>query len=564
MNTNVQRTCLFLLGGWLGLSGCVDPGPIDPTVLGKYRQTMVLRSMESQPRDPGRLNPIGAGIESELKVVTVTVTDPETKIETKEEFLELTLEEAIHRTVANNLDIRALSFEPGMSREDMVIAAAVFDMVVFGGSTYSVEDERTNTFFDPTVLSKSHVFSVGVKQHMTTGADLKATYSLRRLETNTRYITKPTTYEPNFTLEMTQPLLRGTGPGEPGLATLRVARINHRIKEEEFRQGVETLVAETIVAYWTLRMERKELAIQKRLLKKTEDILVVLKIRAPVDATDLHLSQARASIAGRKAVIVRAEKTVRDIEDELVARMFGRQRAMGERRYPIKPVTLAQIGPIEIDGQSQLLAALKNNMDLSRLRLNVKKAGVIVRQAEQNILPQLNLTASATWMGLDKRRSVAHDQVFDSKYLSYGIGLVFEYPLGNRDAEAARRRARYERLQAVAALQSEAVKLAQKIKEKIREIERAQKTITIVQAVVKANKDKLKAIEALEEWKSVTPERLQLKLQTIEALGEYERNVEEAIIEYNKARVLLSWNTGTVLKQYGVVLVGSDEPGRDD
>ena len=44
------------------------------------------------------------------------------------------------RTLANNLDIQVVSFNPPISREQTIEAAAVFDYTVFGSTTYARTD----------------------------------------------------------------------------------------------------------------------------------------------------------------------------------------------------------------------------------------------------------------------------------------------------------------------------------------------------------------------------------------------------------------------------------------
>ena len=552
----MRLTGLLAVGVSLALAGCVDPGPIKRTDLNRYAEAMVLRSRQQDQGDRQPLNPIDADAVGRLDAST----DPATK----KTVVKLSLPDAVRRAVANNLDVRVTSFDPEISREEMVRAAAVFDMIVFSGVTYSVEDQRQNTVFDRTSLSKTHAFQVGVRKHTTTGADLTATYALTRLATSSAFVTRPTTYEPNFTLEMTQPLLRGAWQ-EVNLAALRVARINRRATEEAFRERVEAVVADTVSAYWALHVARRELAIQQNLLARTIKIHDKVELRRRIDATDVNVKQALASIAGRRALVIRAAKAVRDVEDALVQLMLGKQGAFA-KPFEIVPITPAQTDLVRLDADGQLVTALKHSSQLARARLAVQAAGINVRVAENGLLPTLNLNASATWMGQDKRRSVGNDQVLDSRYFSYSVGLLFEYPLGNRDAQATRRRARYQRLQSVTNLQNIAVQIARTVSERVREVARAHEDLQAVRAAVLANKAHLDAIEAVEKHKGrLTPEfLLNLKLQALESLGASERDVEQAIVDYNTALVQLSQVTGTVLKQYGVVLADADEAPGDN
>ena len=542
------------LTGWLGLTlclaaaGCVDPGPIKPTDLNKYAQAMVLRMQQRGENDPGRPDPMAADAVGSL----TTRVDPKTG----ETIVKLTIAEAVRRAVANNLDIRVMSFSPEISREEMTRAAAVFDTVVFAGAAYSVEDHRQNTLFDKTSLARSRAAHVGLRKHTITGADLMATYALTRIATNSTWNTEPTSYEPNFTLELTQPLLKGAGP-EVNLAALRVARIDRRTSEAAFKERVETVVADVMSAYWALRLARRDLEIQEELVTGTGEVLKTIELRTTIDTTDLHVKQVEASLAMQRARVIRAKKVVRDIESALVRLVLGKQIPTSAQ-VRIEPVSMPEtdLGKLKLDFNGQLLVALKKNSLLAQAKLAAEAAGINVRVAQKNLLPTLNLNASATWMGMDKQVRTGNDQILDSKYLSYSVGLVLEYPLGNREAEAARRRAKYERLQAIAHLQNVAVQIAQTTAESIRAVHRAYEELQAVKGAIIANKNHLDVMSKTPD--RFSPGALQRKLQALESLAGSQRDVEQSIVDYRTALIQLSRVTGTILKQYGVVLTDVD------
>ena len=56
------------------------------------------------------------------------------------------------------------------------------------------------------------------------------------------------------------------------------------------------------------------------------------------------------------------------------------------------------------------------------------------------------------------------------EYVSYAVGLTFEYPLGNRQRDAELMRRRLERSKAVSSLHSAADQVAVPVKEKARRV----------------------------------------------------------------------------------------------
>jgi len=166
------------------------------------------------------------------------------------------------------------------------------------------------------------------------------------------------------------------------------------------------------------------------------------------------------------------------------------------------------------------------------------------------------VTGSVSLQGLAKTSNAAHDQVFDGDQQSYSAGLIFEYPLGNRDAKAGLRRARLERTKAIMTLRNLAIQVGEQVKERVREVDTTYQELQAQRAVVTAAQAQLKALEDTEEiYAQLSPEFLNTKLSAQEDVANAERSTLEALVSYNTALITLSQVTGTVFGQYGVEVV---------
>lgn len=526
------------------LSGCVRPGKLDPGLIAQYQRAMARRGPQRRASHQGvdSLRPVGNG--PELKVIK----DPKTgKVQ-----IHLRLNEAVQRALANSLDIKVISFDPAISREEVIQAAAEFDYVVFGAFNYEVKDDRTDSAFAGG-HSEMRAWTGGIKQKTVTGGTWQLEWAWTRTWDDANFRTFPTRYEPTLKLEITQPLLRDAWPAL-NLATLRVARLSHRQSLAEFRQKVEEIVAEVIVTYWRLVQARREVRIQQSLLDKTRQTLKRIVDRMPIDATQVQVKQAESAVESRNAMLIRARKTILDVQDKLRRLLADRQiNLAGE--YEIVPTTDPNQVKVELNATDQLVTALRHNAVLAQARLAIQVADITVRVAKNQTLPRLDLTASTGLQGLGPSEIAAREQFNSGDYASYAVGMSLEIPIGNRERRAELRKRRWERLKAITTLQNLADQVAVEINNGVRQVSTTFEEMRAQRAAVEAGKVQLQALEDTERIRGrLSPEFLQVKLQAQETLAAAERAELQAIIDYNTALTDLARIAGTILDVHHVQL----------
>ena len=538
-----MRTVAAVLG-LVALAGCVRPGEIDPTVLNRYQRSMRLLGAERRGRDGlGPLRPaetIGPRLNVVRKDGKATV--------------ELTLQEAVQRALANSPLVRVVGFDPAISREEMIKAAAAFDAVVFGSYDYERIDERPVSVFGGG-QTDTQVLKAGARQDLVTGGSWAVTYSFSRMWDNSGYKTLAILYEPKLLLEVSQPLLRDAWP-QFNLAQLRIARANRRISESAFRTRVESVVTEVISAYLTLTRWRRALRIQEDLLRMAVETLERVKARAEIDATAVQIKQTEAAVANRKLSVIEARYQILKARDAL-ARLLADPQINLSADVEIVPVTPISKAPVVLDVADQLLTALANSPRLEQARLAIAVADINVEVAENQVLPKLNLVGSVGYQGLGGARHEAHENMGTLDYLSYSIGIAMEYPIGNRARRADLRKARFNRLEKIVELQDAADHVAQTVRDQVHLVRRHWQGIPLARAALGAARAELQALEHMEKIRGrLTPEFLQLKLRAQESVASAEVAEIDAIRFYNFSLVELHTATGTILKMQGVQIPG--------
>jgi len=139
------------------------------------------------------------------------------------------------------------------------------------------------------------------------------------------------------------------------------------------------------------------------------------------------------------------------------------------------------------------------------------------------------------------------------------LGDPLFHPLGNRAARAALRRQRLRRLKSVTEMRDMADKVAVAVREAVREIRTTFDEMNAQAAAVKASQLQLKALDVLEKkTERLTPEFLQVKLQTQESVARAQRAEIQARVSYHNALVQLTRITGTTLQLHNIRLAVDD------
>jgi len=466
-------------------------------------------------------------------------------------LVRLSLDDAIYRALGNNLDIRVVSYDPAVSREEMVKAAAAFDYLLFGSTRYAKNEEKSNSTAIGDI-TRTRDWAVGLRKHTVTGADWTLEWGMTRTwDTGTFGRLFNTRYEPTAALQVSQPLLRGAWP-EFNLAQLRVTRLNSKITDADFRAKVEETIAEVIHTYWLLIQARRELGIQEELLEETRKTHQRVRGRQIIDATRATIKQVEASVRIREAVLIRARKNILDIQDSL-ARLLGDPQINILNRAEVVPTSPLVGEKVHVSATEQLLTALRCNPLLEQARLAIAAAAINVSVAKNQTLPKLNLTASTGVTGLGRSPGNAGDKFLTGDYVSYSLGLELEYPIGNRQRLAGLRQRKLERTKTIVSMQNIADQIAVAVQERTRQIDTTYEENLAQRAAVAAAAIQLQALEDTERIRArLTPEFLRVKLQAQETLANAKRAELQALVDYNGAMADLARTTGTILELHRV------------
>ncbi len=479
-------------------------------------------------------------------------------------LVRLSLQDAVLAALATNPDIRVVSFDPAISREEMAMAAAVFDHAVFFDMNFKkVEGEADDPLGLYDNVQRARSWSAGVRQLAVTGASWTLRAALSR---NWDSSVMDGLYKSVAALEVTQPLLRGAWPAY-NLANVRIARLNSKVSDAWFRAEVERVVTEVTVAYWELVQARRTMLIRQRLLERTRQALEDLKARRRIDVPAARIRQAEVALRQRDAGLIDMRQVIGEVQNRLI-HLVPDPQLKAPPACEVVPVTAPLERKLQVNAGEQLMTAVRHNPLLEQTRLGIAAAKIGISVAENETLPILNLFAAVE--SQDFRRSLMKrgaDYTSGDCILGYQFDLLLDYPIGNRWAMARLRQAKFQHAQTIAAMQQTVNNLALEISEGIRRIRQAQERIEAQKVVAESAEAHIEALRDVEQIRGgVTAGFLRVKLRAQEDLAEAEEELQQAIFDYNSARAELNQTTGTALELHRIeialpALVGGARPG---
>ncbi|MDH7599996.1 MAG: TolC family protein [Sedimentisphaerales bacterium] len=533
-----RKACLI---GLLGLvCGCTFIGEpervlVDPQIL-ELQQSM------AQPKE--RLDLLAEDPNRSLGILMY----PRAKASTGPNEIHLTVEQAIAKALARSPQITIVSLDASIAQQAIIASKAELDPTLFGRYNLEENDQPQASAYE-IGRSSTRTTELGIKQRIPTGAEYALTYALTRTWDDLWYHGYQDRFTPVLAFQIRQPILRDAGT-KATLAGIDVAKLNHQIALLAFRQKAEELATEVLTAYWRLAQARQELQIQQEILQMASETLEKVKARVGIDATEIQVQQATFSLAMRRSQLVQAQRLVRDAQDRL-ARLISDPQMDLLSNYQIIPQEIPEPEDLSIDQHQALALAMSDNPAMTQARLALRVAQVNWDLARNQQQVRLDLVASASSQALGYKLAEPHEDLLEADKTSYAVGVVLEYPLGNRQrsAETARRRLEYNK--AVANLQDLADQLAVQVKERYRQVLAAMEELEVQTKAVEAARTQLQAITDSEPIRDrLTPEFLLVKLQAQDALAESMRARNRALAEYQIAVAELAQATGRVLGLY--------------
>ena len=467
--------------------------------------------------------------------------------------LPLSLEEAIIRTLANNYAIQVASYNPAVEITRVVEAEAAFDAVFFTNLNKNNIDRPSGSQLVSTDLDL-FTSQYGVRKLLPSGALVGTSYALNRTKSALAFQQINPEYTSNFIMEARQPLLRGFGI-DFNRSLITVAQNDRRIGDLAFGRQVRETIRAVEELYWRLVQARRDIVITARLMADFEAIYEYLEARQAFDITPVQLAATKANLEQARTDFILRRATVFDAEDRLTSIMNSDDVDLADD-IEIVPTSVPRLDPIMLDRLSEVQTALDRRQEIREQELRVDSAKILVGRQANLELPQLDLIFRTTYDGLGISADDSFDQLTQGNFIEYFIGVEFEYPIGNRAARAASKRARLQFDQQVSELRRVIEEVILDTNLSVRAVTTAYDAITPSFLSAEAREREVDSIVARAERKDFVV--LNQELGSRQSLADARRTMLLAMVQYNIALIDLERAKGTLLEYRNVVIPAAE------
>ncbi len=474
----------------------------------------------------------------------------------RQKQVHMSLEDALHRALANSYSIEVESYNPPISMTAVVAAEAAFDAVFFANITKNKVDRPTGSQLQSTDLD-AFSSSFGVAKSLPVGSRITTSYGLNRQKTTLSFQEINPEYFSNFVVQLDQPLLRGFGL-DNGLAEIRVSKKQKSISDLAFQIAVRDTLKSIEELYWSLVFARRDLVITTRLVMENEEIYKFLVARKDFDVTPVEIERSLANLQDSRLQLLQRKRSARDAEDNLIASMNDPELNLIDG-VEIVPTDFPKLDYVAIDRFAEVKEALAKNPELKQLELQIGINEIRVGQAHNAELPQLDLTFRYTVDGLAGTADRSFDKLTGNNFIEYFVGVNLNVPIGNRGPRASSRSARLAHSQAVSSLKNGMERLILAVNTAVRDVGTAYQAIPTALVGSEANERQVESIVARAERKDINT--LNSELGARQTLVNSRRVMLQAMVDYNLSLVRLEQAKGTLLNYYNVVI--PDQAGEE-
>jgi outer membrane protein TolC len=487
--------------------------------------------------------------------------------------LELSLDDAILRTLKNNLAVKVAEYGP--QNADLSIQAArekYYPSLAFSYSNRHSE-RASYSFLDiagTTSITKTGNFQGSINQTVPLGGRFTVTMTNSQTDTNQKGNTINPQYNTQLSLSFNQPLLRDFGAKMTN-RTIIVARNSFDVSELTFAKTIQDTVHTVTQTYWNLVYAVENLKVQETSLQLAKDFLaknqrsVEIGTLAPMDVLS-----AEAEVARIEAQILSAQSSVRNYEDQI--RNLMNLSAEEEKGFAaVVPTDKPKFEDRPVEFDQAIMIALDKRTDLRISKINLKTDELNFAYAKNQLLPNLSLNASYSSPGLSGTQllydgnplfgtvigtipggfSNAYKDTFAFKYPNWNISLSLDIPLSNFLSRASYAQSKLALDQALLEMENQQKSAVLEIRNAVRQLQTNFK-------LVQANKI---ARELAEKKLAAEEEKLRVGLSTNYFVLQYQRDLTSArvaelnaIINYNIAQSSLDRAMGTILETRNIKL----------
>jgi len=484
--------------------------------------------------------------------------------------ISLSLDEAIRQALENNLNVRISR----LARQSLGLGHSAARSVYLPnlGLDYNLQESinPSTTQLDGAQQNESDNmnYNLAFEQLLPFGARYSVGFNNNRFATNSAFSTFNPRYRSFLNAQVTQPLLRGFGQSSERRQIV-VTRNSERQGAMTFEQSVLDVLRDVHDAYWDLvfAIRNHEVAVQSldlaRDLLRNNQVQVEVGTMAPIDVL-----QAEAEVATREEAVILAEEQIRSGEDALKA-LIRDPDAPGFWDGGLRPTDAPAIEDYEVGPEEAIRIALERRPEVRSQRIQLDTDEYEIGYFRNQTRPQVDLVGSFQLTGVGGTRLVregffgqtvetipggygdALTELSGFDYRDWQLGLAFDFPLGNDQAQINHAQAQIDRNRQREAVRVQEITIAREVRAAVRQVETNRRRIDASRVARELEEQRLDAEEKKFEVGMTTSYFI---VQAQRDLAQARANELQATIDYMKAIVAAERAKGTLTERSQVTI----------
>lgn len=485
--------------------------------------------------------------------------------------LGLSLEDAIKMGLENNLDVQVERYSPLIAGKDEQIAWGAFDPTAFAEFGYldsKTPSASTLSGTNQVIDRKTDGFG-GLRGLLPLlGTHYEARFGSERETINVPFSSLSPEYNSNWTLAITQPVLRDLIWNQPW-TQVKTTRLLFEGSQENFRTAVMDTVRAIEDAYWNLIAAREEERVAEKSLETAKALLDQTRTQFEVGVVSkVEVTEAEAGLSQREVTLIRARNQYRNQQDALIDLILG-QGLRAASTLEIDPTdNPVEVITYEIELEAAVARAYENRPEVQVAQKEIQRQEVLLAFAKNQRLPALDGIFSAGQSGLSGNQN--------PDFVPFGGGAVppgqggyshtfadydgnpvytararFSIPIPNTSARKTVDRTEFELSRAETRLRRLEQNIILEVRTAARNLTASQEGINAAQDARRAADEQLRAERIRLEYGESTPFDV---LQREEQLVDRETELINAYRAYRLSVTGLDRAQGTILRNRNIAI----------
>jgi outer membrane protein TolC len=456
---------------------------------------------------------------------------------------DLSLADVRAAALANNLDLKVELVRPSISETFVDEEAAKFESTFFGSARHAEDESPTTSLIVEGTETTFDSFDLGVRVPLITGATATVDLPFRRFDTDRAFTEPNPSFDATLRFSISQPLLRGGGI-QANTHSIRVAHSERKISSAQVKLEAIRILANADRGYWLLYAARRQLEVRQQQYELAVEQLEQAQRKLDAgEAPEIEVTRAESGVASSLEDIIVAETILRRRQRDLKRLMNRPDLPMDS---PTALITATIPDPVYLDLDPVALGeiAVANRMEMLELELRLAIDASTIDFEKNNALPLVTVDYAYNINGLDTSFGGAFDQISDSTFTGWQIGLNAEIPIGNEAAKARLHRAILTRVQRLATRDQRRLAILQEVYNAVDLLSQEwQRILAARQAAILAGR----TYEAERRQFEVGVRTSTDVLDAAARLADAQSSEVRALADYEIARVDIAFGTGTLL-----------------